>query len=220
MCYLLCRLLYYSTNVSPTSKDGSAGPGVSGEVGQAGQPGCHLQNWSHGEHPPGGHEESGGHQAHTVICPVPPSLGMPSEQWPEWHPGPPSHALQTVSLWRRQGPMHSASTGCPGRRFIQLLKRRRCSFCSYCIKLHQAVICPPRLVLMWYCSAAICSSLHLFISIANIVFESERCHDPMHVSSIGLHSVTQWTPKHLKCLRSKDLPNQPFSHMHASREFV
>lgn len=132
-------------------------------MGRAGQPRCHLQNGSHGEHTPGAHEESGGHQAHTIRGPVTSGLRKPSQQWPEWHPGSPSHAVQTVSVWRCQGAKQSAATGHSGRRFIQLITGPRMRFLFYvALSCNQAVLCLPILMLLvlFCCHLALSSPPH------------------------------------------------------------
>ena len=148
-------------------------------MGWAGQSGCRLQERSHGEHLPDGHEESGGHQANTSAGPVIPGLWVPSHQWPERHLGSHPHALQTVSLRRRQERMHAASTIHPGR-IHTAYNESPVSFvlCVALICTRLSLVLPYQCCL-WYCSAAICSPHHLFISIANIVVESERRQEPM-----------------------------------------
>lgn len=99
-----------------------------------------------------------------------------------------------MSLWRCQGAKQSAFASRSGKRFKQLIRgppptQELLILC--CIKLHQAVPCPPNKFLL-HCSVAICSSLHLLISIANIAVDSEQRQDPMHVLSSGLQSVTRW----------------------------
>lgn len=129
-------------------------------MGCAGKPRRHLQSGSHGEHTAGGHEEGGSHQAHTIRCPVTPSFREPPQQWPEWHPGSPSHAVQTLSVWRRQGEEQAAFTVRSGRRFKLLppnaffLKVMMCY-----VKLHRAAICFPILVvIVLFCCHLLLSS--------------------------------------------------------------
>ena len=66
---------------------------------------------------------------------------------------------------------------------------------------------------LWYCSAAICSSLHLLISIANLVVESER-PDGCFVKWITYSD----TMRHHELINTETLqeprPLEPFSHTH------
>lgn len=134
LCVICCVARCKAAQVLVLHQNGSAGTRVFGEMGRAGQPGCPLQNWSHGKHTPGGHEESGGHQAHTsssAASSIPSSLRKPSQQWSERHPGSPSHVIQTVSVWRCQGAKQSASTGRSGRRFLKLITGNSVGFLYY-----------------------------------------------------------------------------------------
>ncbi|KAK3522554.1 hypothetical protein QTP86_023275, partial [Hemibagrus guttatus] len=101
----------------------------SGGVGSAGEPRLELQGRCHGAHRAGGEEEGGEYRTHSqiiiiiilVVAVVASRDGSRSQLCPGSRP----HALQEMSLRRRQGEMCLVAPRRPGKKQGDLLKKEK-----------------------------------------------------------------------------------------------